>query len=265
MPASASDLVWHSMSIAGINLKMYMGLSATRAWMRAVAACDTSVQLFVLPSFVALPDAERTLGPAGIGYGAQDVSSADHGPYTGEVSASALAELGCRYAAIGHAERRQRFGEDDAVVAAKARTLVRAGITPVACIGELERGEGSRRACAQMDAVLAAIPERAELIFAYEPVWAIGASKPPPASYIIEMTRRLRSRYASRAGRTRLIYGGSAGPGLYASLAGSVDGLFLGRFAHDISALKAILEEMGPPEHFVADGRSEASCQADQR
>lgn len=253
------------MTIAGINLKMYMGVSATRAWMRAVAACDTTVQLFVLPSYIALPDARRVLGPAGIGYGAQDVSSAENGPYTGEVSATALAELGCRYAAIGHAERRRRFGEDDAEIAAKASSLVCSGIIPVVCIGELERGEGGRRPCAQMEAVLSAIPDSAELIFAYEPVWAIGASEPPPAAYIIEIARDLRARYTSRAGPTHLIYGGTAGPGLYTSLAGSVDGLFLGRFAHDMSSLRAVLEEMQMPTRLATVGRFDASDDANRK
>lgn len=232
------------MTIAGINLKMYMGVAATREWLRNLAASETTLELFVLPSYVSLPDAKQVLGPAGIGYGAQDVSTAEGGPYTGEVSASALAELGCRYTAIGHAERRQRFGEDDAAIAAKARALADAGIVPLACIGEVEPDEGHRRPCAQMDAVLAAVADEREVIFAYEPVWAIGAAEPPPTEYIIDMAQRLQARYASRPGRTRLIYGGSAGRGLYTSLAGAVDGLFLGRFAHDTDSLRAILAEM---------------------
>lgn len=234
------------MSLAGINLKMYMSLARTRAWLEAVAAVDTTVELFVLPSFVSLPDARRVLGPAGIGYGAQDVSTAESGAYTGEVSATALGELGCGYTAIGHAERRQRFGEDDATVVDKARALIRVGIVPVVCIGELERNEGVRRPGEQMERVLAGVPDECELIFAYEPVWAIGAAEPPPAQYVVEMAEHLRGRYALRPGRTRLVYGGSAGPGLYPRLASSVDGLFLGRFAHDISSLTKILAEMEP-------------------
>lgn len=233
------------MSIAGINLKMYMSFAATRDWMRAVAGIETPVELFVLPSSVSLPDARDVLGPAGVAYGAQDVSVAESGPYTGEVSATQLAELGCCYTAIGHAERRERYGEDDAAVAGKALALVRAGIVPIACIGELDPDDDPRRPGEQMDAVLAAVPDESELIFAYEPVWAIGAAEPPPAEYIIEMIRPLKARCAAPPGRTRIIYGGSAGRGLWASLAGEVDGLFLGRFAHDVASLESILTEMG--------------------
>lgn len=101
------------------------------------------------------------------------------------------------------------------------------------------------RACAnQITSVLRALDDDAEIIFAYEPVWAIGAQAPAPPAYVVEVARELRGIWARRTARTRLIYGGSAGPGLVESLADAVDGLFLGRFAHDIDNLRAVLAEV---------------------
>ena len=169
------------------------------------------------------------------GYGAQDVHYAS-GAYTGEVSAEQRAELGGTYAEVGHAERRARFGETDAITARKARAAAAAGLTPVVCV------DGG----AQMEPVLEAVPEDADLIFAFEPVASIGAPEPAPASFITETAQQLRARYEDRPGRTRLIYGGSAGPGLFPQIAEAVDGLFLGRFAHDIDNLRTVLAEMTP-------------------
>jgi triosephosphate isomerase len=221
------------MSLAGVSLKLYFGVARTRAWLEAVAELEHGAELFVLPSFVSLPDARDVLQGSAVGYGAQDLHY-DTGAYTGEVSAAQLTELGCTHAEVGHAERRALFGETDAITARKAAAAIDAGLTPVVCV------DGA----AQMDAVLTAVPRDADLIFAYEPVQFIGAPAPAPASLITDTALQLKARYAGRPGRTRLIYGGSAGPGLYPEIAGAVDGLFLGRFAHDIDNLRTVLAEI---------------------
>jgi triosephosphate isomerase (TIM) len=142
-----------------------------------------------------------------------------------------LAELGCSYAEVGHADRRRLFGEDDATIAAKARAAARAGLTPVVCVGETERptSGGAALACrAQIEPVLVAVEADADVVFAYEPEGAVGGDAPAPAEHVAHVAHELCAAFAGRPGRTRLLYGGSARPGLFASLAGYVDGLVLG-------------------------------------
>jgi triosephosphate isomerase len=131
---------------------------------------------------------------------------------------------------------------------------------PLVCVGETTResaDDAARVVLAQAEAVLASAPPDAELAFAYEPVWAIGAERPADPAWVTDVAGRLRARLADREARPRLVYGGSAGPGLYGRLATVVDGLFLGRFAHDTENLRAVLAEVeaGADE----GGRREAS------
>jgi len=234
----------------GVSLKMYFGYEQTLAWSRAIAALlrehpqvrSGAIEVFVIPSFPMLaPAVEIFDGLAQVG--AQDLCWEDNGAWTGEVSPAVLAEMGCRLAEIGHAERRRHFGETDRQIADKTAAAWRNGLTPVLCLGEANEGSVAHavQVCtAQLQAALA--PARAaglsgELILAYEPQWAIGAAEPAPPAYIGEVCEQLRGQ------GTRVIYGGSAKPGLLSTLGGRVDGLFLGRFAHDPQAFAAILDE----------------------
>ncbi|GAB7189495.1 triose-phosphate isomerase [Kineococcus sp. NUM-3379] len=243
--------------LVGVSLKMYFTLARTREYLEGVAqlgahaaACD--VDAFVIPDFVSLAAGAELLRGSGIALGAQDASWEDAGAYTGEVSPAVLAEVGCRYVELGHAERRRLFGEDDEVTARKATAAARNGLVPLVCIGETTRsGEGAEAVEAavaecrpQVESVLAAVPDGSEVVLAYEPVWAIGQPRPASADHVVAVTRRLRELAAGRAGTTRVLYGGSAGPGLFASLAEGVDGLFLGRFAHDVAAFRAVISEL---------------------
>lgn len=247
----------------GISLKMYFDLQATQTWVDRVAELATAsepvlsgrVDLAVLPTFVALPAvAERALD-AGIAVGAQDLAWADSGAYTGEVSGADLAALGCTLVEIGHAERRRWFAEDDTIIAAKTAAAQRNGLTPILCVGELEPGDPAAAGRVCGDQIRAALSELAaplpELIVAYEPVWAIGADRPADADHIRTVCRTIRSELpevptaedGSGGRRCRVIYGGSAGPGILHDLGDAVDGLFLGRFAHDPEALGEIITE----------------------
>ena len=113
-------------------------------------------------------------------YGSQDISAHDKGAYTGEISGSMLSKLGCTYAVIGHSERRQYHGEDDAIVNAKVKAAYSHGLTPIMCIGEVkeerEAGIQEQVTLGQLDGGLADIPadQAATIVIAYEPVWAIG-------------------------------------------------------------------------------------------
>ena len=98
------------------------------------------IELFVLPTLPVLPEAARILGAAGAAAGAQDIFWEDEGAFTGEVGGKTVAELGGRYAEVGHAERRRIFGEDDEVIGLKTAAAYRNGLTPVLCVGELQPG-----------------------------------------------------------------------------------------------------------------------------
>lgn len=135
-------------------------------------------------------------------------------------------------------------------VARKAATAAKHGITPLVCIGEKDKGtpEQAVEQCRpQIESLLDAIPSAQPVIFAWEPVWAIGQPEPASAEYISKTSSLLRAfiqENRPRQGEVRIIYGGSAGPGLFAKLGGSVDGLFLGRFAHNIDNLRSCIEEV---------------------
>ena len=241
--------------VVGVSLKMYFGHREALDWFARVAelvrghdaVTSGAVGLFVIPTYPQLIPAVAAFAGTPVRIGAQDVATEDAGAFTGEVSAVELAEIGVTLAEIGHAERRRLFGETDAVTAAKAAASLRNGLTPVLCIGESERldsADAATATVAQLSADLAGAPA-GPVIVAYEPVWAIGAPAPAPAAHISAVTLALRAALESdpeRAGSS-VIYGGSAGPGLLTELGDTVDGLFLGRFAHDPAALAAVLDE----------------------
>lgn len=155
-----------------------------------------------------------------IKYGAQDVSVHDEGAYTGEISAAMLAKLGCSYVIVGHSERREYHGEDDALVAAKAHKAWAAKMTPIVCVGEgLEvRKEGRQveHTLAQVDGSLAGFSAEdvAQLVIAYEPVWAIGTGEVATPDDAQEVCAAIRARIAevhgdAAAEGVRILYGGS--------------------------------------------------------
>lgn len=237
------------------------------------------VDAFIIPDFVSVPAtiaAISTSGTAGnIVVGAQDCAAAteDFGAYTGEVSAAVLREVGCGIVEVGHAERRRLFGETDDVTAAKAAATARNEMVPLVCVGEVaappspalnssssaagggDRGNDSlkvgiqraaKEVLSQVRAVLEKLDGAADVVLAYEPVWAIGAPQPASADHVKGVVRLVRESEVvmGRSGRTRIVYGGAAGPGLWKRLEGEVDGLFLGRFAHDPEQFVKLLYEV---------------------
>ncbi|GAB3094365.1 triose-phosphate isomerase family protein [Isoptericola nanjingensis] len=233
--------------LVAVSLKAYLGAADTERWLAAVrdAAPAGDVDLAVLPAFPLLPAAARLLGGTGVAWGAQDVAPAAHGAQTGEVTAALLAELGCTLAVVGHAERRATFHEDDDVVRAKVARLAEADVTPLLCVGECEQvspAEAADVATAQLESALRG-PAPREVVVGYEPVWAIGAPRPAPAEHVVTVAHALRERLDALGVDGRVLYGGAAGPGTLTALAGAVDGVFLGRFAHDVAALRDVLDE----------------------
>jgi len=239
----------------GMSLKMYFGHDDALRWFHQVAdglrsrpaVSAGTVDVFVVPTYLQIPAALRTFDGSGVRVGAQDLATEDSGPYTGEVSAAELAEVGVTLAEVGHAERRRLFGDDDAVVAAKTAAALRNGIHPLLCVGERHRSPGEQAARAAQDQLLSALQDAPSgaLTVAYEPVWAIGAPAPAPPDHVRTVVRHLSAVVAEMPGRTgsTVIYGGSAGPGLLTELAGDVDGVFLGRSAHDPAAFLDVVDE----------------------
>ncbi|MFT4164598.1 MAG: triose-phosphate isomerase [Microlunatus sp.] len=250
--------------LIGMSTKMYFGHARTLQWCRGVvelsrahpAVLEGRAELFVLPSFLSVAEVVSLLDSAGSAgahwsVGAQDVCWAEEGAYTGEVSAAQLAEVGVRCVEVGHAERRRLFGEDDDVVAAKTAAILRHGLTPVLCIGETELMDSAAAVEVCLAQITAALgPARAtgcfgRVVVAYEPVWAIGASEPASVEHIVGVCGPLRAALASDPDYVGdVIYGGSAGPGLLRKVGEQVDGLFLGRFAHDPQAIRGILDDV---------------------
>ncbi|PZF56178.1 triosephosphate isomerase [Curtobacterium sp. MCBD17_034] len=259
----------------GVSLKLYFGHARTIAWTRAVAdiaraheaVTSGAVDLFVIPTFPSLVPARTELEGTRVHLGAQDLAWADKGAFTGEVSGAELAEIGVDLVEIAHAERRRLFHEDDAVIAGKVHAAFRNHLTPLICVGEAEAGDGSPAALAaavadvtgQLDRALATATSDhlvGPVIVAYEPVWAIGAPAPAPDDHIVTVLDGIARHVADRpelAG-SRVIYGGSAGPGLLTRGAGRIGGLFLGRFAHDPAAIATILDEAVSLGGAGADG-----------
>ena len=193
------------------------------AWTLADKKHDYSqVEVVVLPPYTdlrsvqTLVDGDQLL----VKYGAQDVSEHDNGAYTGDISASMLAKLGCSYVVVGHSERRQYHGETDELVSAKAHKAQEWGMTPIVCIGEglavRQAGEHVAFTLKQLDGALAGFSAEqvAELVVAYEPVWAIGTGEVATPDDAQEVCAAIRERVRevhgdASADGVRVLYGGS--------------------------------------------------------
>ncbi len=178
-----------------------------------------------------LPQLATLLKGSPIAWGAQDVSSHEQGAYTGEVSAGMLHELGCRYAIVGHSERRQYHGETDALVADKAKAALARGITPIVCVGETlaerEAGHTEDVVKRQLAAVVHACGHCiTEIVVAYEPVWAIGTGKtasPEQAQQVHAVLRAQIAAATQHPERVHILYGGSMNAANAASLLAQPD------------------------------------------
>jgi triosephosphate isomerase len=202
---------------------------------------DDTVEVAVFPPFTDIRTVQTLLDADKIPFalGAQDLSTHDSGAYTGEVSGAFLAKLDCSYVIIGHSERREYHHETDAVVAAKVQAALKHGLVPVICVGEtLEQREESGPTAvsvAQLTAALEGVAADADIVVAYEPVWAIGTGQVASPEQAQEVCVALRGVLAETLGadaaeRTRVLYGGSVKSGNIASFMREpdVDGALVG-------------------------------------
>jgi len=201
------------------------GTRATaRELVAAVAAAPSEgVEVAVMPPSIHLAELAREFGGGALAFGGQDASEHAQGAFTGEVSAAMLADAGCRYAIVGHSERRSLHREDDASVARKFTAVQAAGLVPILCLGEslAERDAGQTEAIVarQLQAVLthAGVAAFARAVIAYEPVWAIGTGRTATAAQAQAAHAFIRGKVAEGdatiARSLRLLYGGSVKPG----------------------------------------------------
>jgi triosephosphate isomerase len=224
------------------NWKMHKTMGEAVAFARDFLPLvkDAAAEIAIAPPFTALAALGEALAGSSVALAAQNVHDEAKGAYTGEIAPAMLVDVGCAWAIVGHSERRALFGETDAFVARKAAALFAAGLRPIVCVGETlaEREAGRTFAVleAQLTGSLASVPapRAAELVLAYEPVWAIGTGRtatPEMAQEAHAMIRGwLRGRFAGAADAIRIQYGGSVKPENAAELMAQpdVDGALVG-------------------------------------
>lgn len=199
---------WKMHGSRAANAQLLAGLKEAGPWNADVAVC--------VP-FPYIAETALALTGTSMVYGAQDCSSHEQGAYTGEVSSAMLQDVGCRYVIVGHSERRAYHGENDQLVADKAKAALAHGVTPIVCVGETraEREAGQTEAVVkrQLAAVIHTLGHCcSEMVVAYEPVWAIGTgltATPEQAQAVHAVLRAQLQAATDRAPAMRILYGGS--------------------------------------------------------
>ncbi|HET8552749.1 MAG TPA: triose-phosphate isomerase [Gammaproteobacteria bacterium] len=241
--------------VAG-NWKMYGSRARLNAFadkFKARLQEGIDCEVGICPPFVYLSDALSRFSGTPVAIGAQTVSvELGEGAFTGEIAGAMLRDLGCRYAIVGHSERRHRYGESDELVAQKFVAAREAGLTPILCIGETlgEREAGATENVVerQLAAVFAAAELDAEMILAYEPVWAIGTGRAAEAGDAQAVHRHVREILARKDGKLadsiRLLYGGSVKPANAGALFAQpdIDGFLVGGASLDADDFFAICQ-----------------------
>ena len=239
------------------NWKMYKNAAETAAFFEAFRPLVEGREdrdVVICPPFVNLPAAVAAAEGSKIEIGGQDMYWAKEGAFTGEVSASMLLGVGCKWVIIGHSERRQYFGETDETVNQKVAAALEAGLNPILCIGErLEEREAGKTEpvlLAQMKGGFGKMTaeQLARITIAYEPVWAIGTGKTATPQMAQEAHRYIRSMIARQygfapAGQIRVLYGGSVKPDNAKGLMEQpdIDGALVGGASLDAAGFASIV------------------------
>ena len=244
--------------IAG-NWKMFKTEAETRAFFAAfnpMVAGVTDCDIVIAPPAINIPAAVVATKGTHIAISAQNVYWEKEGAFTGEISTGMLVEAGCRYAIIGHSERRHIFGETNEMVFKKTRAALAAGLTPIVCIGELlaDRQAGHTENICQSQfqgSVGTLTPEEfSRILVAYEPVWAIGTghtATPEIAAAVHRFVRQCAAEMfnAGHAAALRILYGGSVKPdniqGLMAQV--ELDGVLVGGASLDPKSFASIVKD----------------------
>ena len=222
--------------------------------LRSLVKDAQGVEIVVAPPFTALHAVAEALRNANVGVASQDLYWEREGAFTGEISAAMIKEAGGEYAIIGHSERRRLFGETDVTVNRKLDAAIAAGLTPIVCVGETLDEREADETLAVLDRQLKNGFERltgtqvAELVIAYEPVWAIGTGRNATAAQAGEAHHHIRTRIrqwfgAEAAEHCHVIYGGSVKPDNIAELIREpdVDGALVGGASLDVASFTDIV------------------------
>jgi triosephosphate isomerase len=241
------------------NWKMNVGtresVALARGVLLALRGRRRLPETVVCPPFTALGEVRKAVARSHVSLGAQNVAAEEQGAFTGEISTRMLAEHGVSHVIVGHSERRALFGETDESVGRKLVRVLSAGMVPVACVGEsaAERAAGGEReaVAAQLRGALRGLHLRHKerVLFAYEPVWAVGTSMPAKPADAASMHAWIRSLVPEllpgiKPGQFAVLYGGSVdGSNAYSFLReDEVDGLLVGGASVKLSEFTKILE-----------------------
>lgn len=241
----------------GISLKMYMNqvgpvIDYTKK-LKALCKGISSTDLFVFPSMGTLRETALQLHDSSIGFGAQNIAFLENGALTGEYSIESLIEVGGTYVEIGHAERRKYFNESNEQIREKIKLALENNILPVFCIGETAAEKSNPRSFLEQqitEGLKGTDSNKLDrIIFAYEPVWAIGQAEAASYEYIHHSHQQIReivkAHYGQKiADKVRIIYGGSVSKENAGGIVSdeNVDGVFVGRFGHDPENFKSIVD-----------------------
>lgn len=243
--------------IFAANWKMHKTASEAVAFAKSflplINASDRDAEIVLAPSFLALHALSQAIAGSRVVLAAQNMHSETQGAFTGEISATMLCDVHCRYVIVGHSERRQLFGETNAFIAQKVAAAFANGLIPILCVGEtLDERETGRTfaALAQQLAESSALVPKArahELVIAYEPVWAIGTGKTATPEIAQEAHAFLRQEcekhFGSAAKSLRIQYGGSVKPDNAAALQAKpdIDGALVGGASLDPESFAKIV------------------------
>lgn len=200
------------------------------------------------PTTLLWPVSETVMGSP-LMVGAQDCHTANHGAYTGDISAGMLADLGARYVILGHSERRKMHNEDDELIAQKVVAAQMAGLTAIVCVGETleQRVTGFTEGVIEQQ-VLRSLPEKlqtSQLVIAYEPIWAIGTGQIPEIDDIRKVHKHIRKVLGTLGETIPIIYGGSVAPNNAEAILEDqeVDGVLVGAASLSVEGFWAIAEK----------------------
>ncbi|MDQ7093088.1 triose-phosphate isomerase [Desulfosporosinus sp. PR] len=218
----------------------------------------TDLDIVLCAPFTALYSLKNELEESVVHLGAQNMSWADQGAYTGEISAQMLLEASCTYVILGHSERREMFGETDETIAKKVRKALEAGLTPIFCVGEdlsiREEGKAVERVQGQVSRALAGMSteDLGRIVVAYEPIWAIGTGKTASSQDAQEMCAAIRATLADFMGMASetvpILYGGSVKADNIAELLTEldVDGALVGGASLDPQGFAKLIHNAAP-------------------
>lgn len=240
-----------------LHKTMAEGVELADALLKALPA-ERTAEVAIAPVFTSLATVGHRLQGSSVALACQDLYWETQGAFTGEVGPLQVKELGCRYAIVGHSERRQYFGDTDDVVGKKAAGALAHDIAPIICVGESlavrEAGQAEAHVVAQVTAALAGLETSTlgQVVIAYEPIWAIGTGRTASPEDAEQMHLAIRTRVGEAHGKAladglRILYGGSVKPGNAAELMAQpdIDGALVGGASLEAASFAAIVTAAG--------------------